>query len=148
MSKIKIGTCLKGQEILTRLPEIIQAGFETVELYFPETLGGIDFVETSKRVEEILGDTGVAVSSIGLYFNPLQQEEQRKELEYCIDHAHLFHAGIVCTFAGALSGRSVEDAMPKYKEVFGELSKRAEAKNVKIGLENAHMYPAQIPGIG
>ncbi|HEX2947336.1 MAG TPA: sugar phosphate isomerase/epimerase [Clostridia bacterium] len=140
MSKIKIGTCLKGQEILTRLPELIQAGFETVELYIAETLGGIDFVETSKRVEEILGDSGVTVSSIGFYCNPLQDDAGKKELEYCIDHAHLFHAGIVATFAGALSGRSVEEAIPKYKEVFGELAKRAESKNIKIGLENAHMY--------
>lgn len=30
--------------------------------------------------------------------------------------------------------------MPKYKEVFSELAKRAEENNVKIGIENAHMY--------
>lgn len=140
MSKIKIGTCIKGKDILTELPKIVEAGFETVEFYFNETLGGSDFVELSKHVEEILGDSGVTVSSIGLYCNPLQYEEQRKELEYCIDHAHLFHAGIIGTFAGALSDKSVDEAMPKYKEVFSELAKRAEENNVKIGIENAHMY--------
>lgn len=85
MSKIKIGTCVKGKDILTELPKIVEAEFETVEFYFNETLGGSDFVELSKHVDEILGDSGVTVSSIGLYCNPLQYEEQKKELEYCID---------------------------------------------------------------
>lgn len=45
MSKIKIGTRIKGKEILTELLKIVQAGFETVELYFIETLDGSDFLE-------------------------------------------------------------------------------------------------------
>lgn len=140
MGIIKVGTCIKGNEILTELPQIIKYGFETVELYFGETLGKADFNELSKKVEEILGDSGVTISSIGFYCNPLQYEEQRRELEYCIENTHLFHAGIIGTFAGALSGQSVEEAMPTFKKVFCELVKRAEANNVRIGIENAHMY--------
>lgn len=140
MSKIKIGTCVRGNEILTVLPEIIKAGFETVELYYNVSLGGSDFVELSKQAREIIGDSGLEISSIGLYCNPLQYEEQRKELEYCIDNAYLFNAKIIGTFAGALEGLSVDESMPKYKEVFGELAKRAEANNIKIGIENCPMY--------
>lgn len=140
MGKIKIGTCIKGEEILTTLPEIVRSGFETVELYYNVSLGGTNFVELSKQMNEIIGDSGVTVSSIGLYCNPLQYEEQRKELEYCIDNAHLFHANIVGTFAGALEGKVVEQCMPKFKEVFTELTKRAESNGVKIGIENCPMY--------
>jgi sugar phosphate isomerase/epimerase len=140
MKNIKIGTCVRGNEILTVLPEVINAGFETVQLYFNETLKGADFVELSKRTAEIIGSSDLRISGIGLYCNPLQQEAQRKELEYCIDHAHLFGAGLVGTFAGALEGASVEEALPKYKEIFGELARRAEAGNVKIGIENCPMY--------
>ncbi len=140
MKNIKIGTCVRGNEILTVLPEVINAGFETVQLYFNETLKGADFVELSKRTAEIIGSSDLRISGIGLYCNPLQQEEQRKELEYCIDYAHLFGAGLVGTFAGALEGASVEEALPKYKEIFGELARRAEAGNVKIGIENCPMY--------
>ncbi len=140
MKNIKIGTCVRGNEILTVLPEVINAGFETVQLYFNETLKGANFVELSKRTAEIIGSSDLRISGIGLYCNPLQQEEQRKELEYCIDYAHLFGAGLVGTFAGALEGASVEEALPKYKEIFGELARRAEAGNVKIGIENCPMY--------
>jgi sugar phosphate isomerase/epimerase len=140
MCEIKIGTCVRGNDILTVLPEVIKAGFETIELYYNISLDGTDFVELSKRTNEIIGDSGLRISSIGLYCNPLQYEEQRKELEYCIDNAKLFNARVIGTFAGALEGESVDDSMPKYKEVFSELAKRAEANNIKIGIENCPMY--------
>lgn len=137
---MKIGTCVRGNEILSVLPEVKKAGFESVELYYNVSLEGSDFVELSKRTKEIIGDSDLTISSIGLYCNPLQYEEQRKELEYCIDNAHLFNAKIVGTFAGALEGRTVEEALPKFKEVFGDLAKRAEANDIKIGIENCPMY--------
>lgn len=140
MCEIKIGTCVKGNELLTRLPEIIDAGFETVELYFNNLLENFDFIETSKIAKEIIGDSGVKISSIGFYCNPLQYKERREELERCIDSAHLFGAGVVGTFAGAIAGKSVEGTIPFFKEVFSELVKRAENANIKIGIENAHMY--------
>lgn len=140
MKKVKIGTCIKGNELLTQLPEIIASGFETAELYFNDFLGGFDFKETAKKAEEIIGDSGFRISSIGLYCNPLQYEERKKELEYCIENAHLFGAGIIGTFAGSLAGKSVEGAIPEFKKVFSELVKRAENADIKIGIENAHMY--------
>lgn len=140
MNEMKIGTCVKGDEILTKLPEIIEAGFETVELYFNDYLGNFDFQETAKKTKEIIGDSGVKITSIGLYCNPLQYEERRKELEACIDNAHLFGAEIIGTFAGAVAGKSVEDTIPIFKNTFSELVKRAENANIKIGIENAHMY--------
>ncbi len=140
MGNIKFGTCVRGNEILTVLPEVINAGFETIELYYNISLGGADFIELSKRTNEIIGDSGLTVSSIGLYCNPLQYEEQRKELEYCIENVHLFNAKIVGTFAGALEGKSVDESIPRFKEVFGELARRAESSGVKIGIENCPMY--------
>lgn len=137
---IKIGTCVKGNELLSVLPWVIENGFETVELYFNETLGGMDFSEASREVAEIIGDSGVKITSIGLYCNPLQYESQRKELLYCIENAHLFGADTVGTFAGAIPGRSVGDTISDFGNVFGELTKAAENSGVKIGIENAHMY--------
>ena len=43
------------------------------------------------------------------------------------------------TFAGALEGQPVEKAIPRYKEVFGELARRAEAKGVRLAIENCPM---------
>lgn len=67
------------------------------------------------------------ISSIGYYCNPLENEEQLHILEKFIDGAHLFNTNMVTTFAGALYSRPVEEAIPVYKKVFGELAKRAEA---------------------
>ena len=137
---IRIGTCVKGNEFLSVLPWVVENGFETVEMYFNDTLGGIDFYEVSQKAEEIIGESKVKITSIGLYCNPLQYENQRKELEYCIENAHLFGADIVSTFAGALPGLSVDKTIPEFKRVFSELTKAAENSNVRIGIENAHMY--------
>ncbi len=140
MDKIKIGTCVKGEKLLNELPGIIAAGFETVELYFTDLLGDFDFKETSKKAMEMIGDRGIKFSSIGFYCNPLQYEERKEELERCIENAHLFGADIVGTFAGAIAAKSVADTIPTFKKVFSELVKKAENVNVKIGIENAHMY--------
>ena len=61
-------------------------------------------------------------------------ESQGKELEYCIENAHLFGADIVGTFAGALPGLSVDKTIPEFKKVFSELTKAAKNFNVKIGI--------------
>lgn len=137
---MKIGTCIRGQHLLEDLKNAIATGFDTVELYFNETLGGVSFKEFSTQIKEITGYSGVTVSGIGLYCNPLQSVQAEKELEYCIENAHLLGTDFVGTFAGALPGKSVEEAVPLFKKVFTRLAKLAEYNGVRIGIENAHMY--------
>jgi len=136
---IKIGTCVKGEEIVSVLPEIISSGYEAIEIYFAMGLKDTDLKELAKKTKEIIKDSGVEIASIGIYVNPLQYESQRKEVEECIDNANLFGAKVVSTFAGAIADTPVFATIPKFKEVFGELVKRAESNGVKIGIENAHM---------
>ena len=87
----------------------------------------------------MLGDSGVAVSSIGYYCNALENEDSARPWRQFIDKAHLFGTNLVTTFAGALEGQPVEKAIPRYKEVFGELARRAEDKGVKLCIENCPM---------
>lgn len=136
---IKIGICVKGEELLTALPAVIEAGFETVEVYFDTGLRNVDLKQLSQQAKEIVGESNIEFSSIGIYVNPLQYEDQRKEVEECIDNAKFFGAGVVSTFAGAIENAPVFASLPKFEEVFDELTKRAEANGVKIGIENAHM---------
>ncbi len=139
MEQIKIGTCIPGTKAAEWLPHMIKAGFETVSLNFHMSLENTDLIELSKKVRDIIGDSGMEVTSLGLYCNPLQYEEHKKNLEYCIDSAGLFGAGIVATFAGALEGGTVEDAIPEFGRVFRELTKRAADNRIKIGIENCPM---------
>lgn len=136
MKQIKIGTCIPGNKVEEWLPHFVKAGFETVSVNFHMSLEGMDLVELSKKVKDIIGDSGVEVTCIGLYCNPLQNEEHKKDLEYCIDTANLFGAKVVSTFAGALEGRPVEESIPVFGKVFRDLAKRASDQNLKIGIEN------------
>lgn len=138
--EMKIGTCIRGNHILEDLAKAVELGFDTVELYFNETLGGINLPDLSKKMREVIGDSGIAVSGIGLYCNPLTSEQAQKELRYCMENAHLFGTDFIGTFAGAVSGKSVNDSLPEFKKVFSELVKTAEENDVRIGVENAHMY--------
>lgn len=137
---MKIGTCIRGNYLLEDLENAVAAGFDTVELYFNERLGNIDWKETTKQMEEVIGDSGVTISGIGLYCNPLIDEDAQRELQDCIENAHLLGTDFIGTFAGAVSGKSVEDSLPQFKKVFLELVQAAEYHDVQIGIENAHMY--------
>lgn len=139
MKQINIGTCIKGRKALEWIPAMMDIGYECVAINFHMSTGDIDIKELAPKVLEKLGDSGVYVSSIGYYCNPLQNEEQRKTLEYFIDYARDFGTDMVSTFAGAIEGDSVPNAIPRFKEVFGELCRRAEDRGVRIAIENCPM---------
>lgn len=139
MKQIDIGTCVPGQKALDWVPAMVDAGFECVALNFHMSTDGIEITELAPKVKELLGDSGVYVSSIGFYCNALMYEEHQKMLEHFIDNAHLFGTDMVTTFAGGLEGQSVDASMPRFKEVFGELTRRAESKGVRIAIENCPM---------
>ena len=137
MAMLKIGTCIKGENLTSELPLIIQNGFECVEIYFDRGLQGIDLVKLSEEAKEISEDR-IVFSSIGIYVNPFQNEEKRHEVEKCIDCAKLFGADVVSTFAGGIEGVPVFATIDRFKKVFEDITKRAEANGIKIGIENAH----------
>lgn len=139
MEQIKIGTCIPGDKVESWLPHFVKAGFETVSINFHMTLNGTDLVELSKKVKEIIGDSGVEVTTLGLYCNPIQRTADQEALEYCLECAPLFGAGIVSTFAGAYEGRPVEEAMPRFGEVFRDLAQKAADRNLKLAIENCTM---------
>lgn len=134
---MKIGTCVRGENLISALPSIIKNGFETVEVYFDRGLNGIDLATLAQKAKEIAEDK-ISFVCIGIYVNPLQYEKQRQEVEACIENATLFGANVISTFAGAIEGRPVPESIGAFKTVFGELTKRAENNGVKIGIENAH----------
>ena len=137
---MKIGTCIRGTNLLEDLRNAVALGVDTVELYYNETLVGEKFTELVPKMQEVIGDSGIKCSGIGLYCNPLVDDNARKELRYCIENAHILGTDFVATFAGAIPGKSVYEAIPSFKEHFTELTKVAEDNDVKLGIENAHMY--------
>lgn len=139
MNRVRIGSIVPGDNAEEFLPEFLKYGYECVSFNFHMVFPEKDLAAFAQRVKAAAGGAPVEVSSIGYYCNALENEEQRHTLEHFIDNAKLFGTSLVTTFAGGLEGRPVEEAMPRYKEVFGELAKRAEANGVRLAIENCPM---------
>lgn len=118
--------------------QILPHGFESFELTIGAHVGDLDFDRASGQMMEVVA--GLAeISSLGIYGNPLQDAQNAADWEVVIQNASKFGAKVVCGFAGALEDRSVDESMPKYKEVFGRIAKVAEDHGVKIAFENCDM---------
>jgi sugar phosphate isomerase/epimerase len=143
MDSLKIGTLVSGGDAVRIIPQILHHGFECYSLTFWQTTGNLDLQETAKRVKEILAATGVTISSIGVFGNPLTGEGKNEDTlaswERLIDNASHFDTDLVTGFTGRIPNRPIEESIPRYKEVFSELARRAEDKGVRIAFENCDM---------
>jgi sugar phosphate isomerase/epimerase len=135
---IRLGTLVPAATSADYIRQILPHGFESFQIFIWQYIGDTKLEEAASQVREACGEQAT-ISSIGMFGNPLMDEQTRRDWERCIDAAPLFGCDIVAGFAGALDGQSVPDAMPKYKEVWGELAKRAEDKGVRIAWENCDM---------
>ena len=136
---IKVGTLAGGDAAVQFMPKLIEYGFESVAINYFGNSGGADFAELGKKVKDAIGDSGIIVPCVGVYCNPLRDEDGIKEWEKCIDNAQAFGADIVTGFAGRLDDVSVDKNIPRFKEVFTELAKRAKDKGVRLAFENCYM---------
>lgn len=96
------------------------------------------------RTQELVSSTGVSISGLGYYPNPLAPDAS--EADVCINHikdviraAELLGIGIANSFIGRDWTRSVEENWPRFKEVWVPLVKFAEDHGVRIGIENCPM---------
>lgn len=139
MYQIPVGACIPGKYFTQWVPVLKDKGFECFTVNFHMTLGEVKLEELAPQARELLDGTGIRVSALGYYCNPLQNEEQLHTLHHAIDMAEAFGTTTVSTFAGAIRGESVEAAIPRFKEVFGELTRHAEDKGVRLAIENCPM---------
>ena len=143
MRQIKIGTIVGG----TSAPELIRKlapfGFECFELNFWESVGGEDIVELFKKVKNAADETGTVISAVGVYGNPFDTTERGRTtlagIPLVVDNMHLLGTDIFAGFTGRVIGRSVEESMPVYKKVWGELAKKTADQGARIAFENCDM---------
>ncbi len=136
---IRIGTMAELKHGANYLRQILPYGFESFQLTNWQNLPkDMNIAETAKEVREVLGEEA-KISCLGMYGNPLTNESTAADFATAIRSAKLFGADMVCGFAGALEDRPVDESIPRFKKVFGELAKIAEGEGVKIGFENCDM---------
>ena len=143
LESIRVGTLVGNQpKIASYIKQIMRHGFESISLTFWRTLGDANLPKLAKVVKDALGDSAV-VSSVGIYGNPLESSAEDVEtlrgFEKLIDHAHLFGTDIVAGFAGRIRNVPIDASISRFKDVFGELARRAEHKGVRLAFENCAM---------
>jgi sugar phosphate isomerase/epimerase len=140
---IRIGTLVPAPKADTYIPQIIHHGFESFSLTFWQTLGDTNVKKLAEGVKRALGDSGIAISTVSVFGNPLETTDKDKETlqgwKTVIDNVHLFGCDMVTGFTGRLRGKSIPDSIARFKQVFGPLAKRAADKGVRIAFENCDM---------
>lgn len=140
---LRIGTMVAGQDAVRVIRQILPHGFESFNLTFWQTTGEVDLKELAKQVREITDEHEVVISALSVFGNPLtgtgDNVDTLASWERAIDHAHLFGTDLVSGFTGRLTGQSIEESIPRFKEVFGELTKRAADRGVRLAFENCDM---------
>ncbi len=143
MENIRIGTLVNGPDAVRVIPQILPHGFESFTLTFWQTTGNVDLPELAKRVHDALAGSGAIISALSVFGNPLtcagNNADSLKSWERLIDAAPLFGVDIVSGFTGRIPGKPIDESIPAFKQVFGELAKRAEDKGVRIAFENCSM---------
>lgn len=142
MEHIRIGTLVHGHEAPKVISQIKGHGFESFGLLYSEMPLDTDLKGMAKQVKEAIADSGQVISCLSLYGNPLTHGNDNEDItrwEKLIDHAHYYGTNLVTGFTGRIPDCSIDQSMPRFKEVFGELTRRAEDRGVKIAFENCDM---------
>ncbi len=99
---------------------------------------------TATGVRALVERSGVAVSALGYYPNPLAPDPDERRvyadhIRAVIDAAALLGVSRVNTFVGRDPARSIDDNWPLFQEVWPPLVRHAAERDVRIGIENCPM---------
>ncbi len=143
MHDIRIGTLVSGADAVKVIPQLVSYGFESFSITFWQSTGNIDLAALAKQLRADLGEKNIIISSISIFGNPLTGEGNNADTlaswERLIEHAHLFGTDLVTGFTGRLPNRPIDESIPRFREVFGELAKKAADKGVRLAFENCDM---------
>lgn len=142
LKDIRIGTIVGADRALELIPRLLPYGFECFEITFGADMGDTELRELGKRANALLEGSDCVISCVGLYGNPLVDNEYGHRLirqwERLIDNMDAFGTNVIGGFTGRIPDVPVDQSIGRYREVFGELAKRAADKGVKIAFENCN----------
>lgn len=96
------------------------------------------------EIQKIVAETGVAISGLGYYPNPLVPDEAEakvyaEHLRKVILGAKRLGVGVVNTFVGRDWTKTVDDQWPRFLATWKPLIQFAADNGIKIGIENCPM---------
>ncbi|MEI6218757.1 MAG: sugar phosphate isomerase/epimerase [bacterium] len=140
---VRIGTLASADGGANYIRQMMPHGFESFSITFWQKIGNIDLKKLATELKETLGDSGIVISSVSIFGNPLESTPADKETlagwETLIDNAHLFGTDLVTGFSGRLRDKPIDQSVKQYGIVYGPLAKRAADKGVRLAFENCDM---------
>lgn len=140
---IRIGTLVPGRQAPTYIPQILAHGFESCSLTFSPDDHGINLKTLAKDVRAALGDSGVVISSLGVYGNPLGDEDRDHKtvdlIRAVIESAPLFGAPVVAGFTGRVREQPIPKSIVRFREVWTPLAELTAKKGLRVAFENCSM---------
>lgn len=142
------------EQVLTFAAE---AGYDCVEaMCWPVSkaerrYAGVTHVDVSdfdaaacERVRKLTQSTGIGISALGYYPNPLTPNAEEAEraaahIRKVIAASARLDIGRMTSFIGRDWTKSVDDNWPQFLEIWRPLIRYAEEQGVKIGIENCPM---------
>lgn len=139
---IRLGTIVsnQGHHTAGRIDALRPHGFESFEIAFKNTLAGTDLARLADETAAVLDGTDTVISCLAFYGNTLADDdhgaEVRAALQDMIALAPRFGTDLVSCFAGRVTGASIPESIPRFREVFAELAEFAESRGVRLAIEN------------
>lgn len=139
---IRLGTVISnhGHQTAAQIAALQPHGFESFEIAFKNSLGGTDLGRLADEVAAVMDGRDTVISCLAIYGNTLAANEHGQEvrsvLHDLITLAPLFGTHLVCCFAGRVTGASIPDSIPRFREVFTELADFAGSHGVRLAIEN------------
>ncbi|MCX6998615.1 MAG: sugar phosphate isomerase/epimerase [Kiritimatiellaeota bacterium] len=139
----RIGTLIRAEDGAAAIRRLRPRGFECFAVNFGPRPFDLDLSRLADEVRAALVGSGAVVSALSFYGNPLAPGAAGRVAVRCwrqlIDFAPWFGTDVVAGFAGRVPGASVEDSLPRFQQVFGELAARAADRGVRLAFENCPM---------
>ncbi|MCL1996722.1 MAG: sugar phosphate isomerase/epimerase [Defluviitaleaceae bacterium] len=101
-------------------------------------------ISVSSDLYRLLEKKNISISALAYYPNTITEDLEQRHLHTAhlnklIDTAQKLGVNMVTTFVGRVQHKTVEENLEIFKEVWSPIIEHAEAKNVKIAVENCPM---------
>lgn len=104
------------------------------------------------EIKAYMKEYGLTISSLAYYDNNLHHNPEKRafinaHVKKCIDAAEMLGVPAVGTFPGRNKNLSIKDNFDDFEKIFSDIVGYAEAKGIKIIIENCPMEGWQVPGL-
>ena len=150
-----VSAILPEATLETVLQTAAELGYDCVELmcwppgdadrrYAGVTHIDVDAIDTPSDLQRQLSDSGVTVSGLGFYPNPLSPDPAAasvsvEHIRRVITGCASLDIGVMNSFIGRDPTRSIDDNWSRCLDTWGPLVEWAESHGVRIGIENCPM---------